>query len=172
MALFTLQDYIGEAAVNGALSTLLQQFSDPPPYPAATDLVAALRAVTPAQYQYLITDLFETVTLYDNSVEVATVQPRPDGQFDVTLTVNAAKVRSDEVGNETPTDINNEEIDIGIYGTDGKLIYLKKHPIQSDTMTLTITVNQLPQRAGIDPLHKLIDKLPDDNIMVVTEAAS
>jgi hypothetical protein len=31
------------------------------------------------------------------------------------------------------------------------------------------TVNQLPQRAGIDPLHKLIDQVRDDTIAVVTE---
>ncbi|QQE67505.1 aminopeptidase N (plasmid) [Leptolyngbya sp. BL0902] len=48
----------------------------------------------------------------------------------MTLTINTAKVRSDNVGNETPAEITNEEIDIGLYGTDGKLIYLKKHPVE------------------------------------------
>jgi hypothetical protein len=168
--MFTLQDYIGEAAVNGALANLLKQFADLPPYPSATDLVAALREVTPEKYQYLITDLFETVTLYNNSVETATVTPRPDGQFDVTLTVNTAKVRSDNVGNETATPINQEEIDVGVYDAEGKLIYLEKHPFSDGASSLTITVDQQPIRAGIDPLHKLIDKLPDDNLVVLTEA--
>ncbi len=167
LALFALQDYIGEDVVNKALANLLRQFSDVPPYPSAKDLVAALREVTPAKYQYLITDLFETVTLYDNSTESATVQPRPDGKFDVKLTVNAAKLRSDGVGNETPTDINNEEIDIGIYSAAGKLIYLRKHPIRTGDTELTITVDQQPTRAGIDPLHKLIDKVPNDNLVNV-----
>jgi ABC-2 type transport system permease protein len=168
LAMFTLQDYIGEEAVNGALANLLTQFANVPPYPAATDLVAVLRAVTPEKYQYLITDLFETVTLYDNLVESATVTPRADGQFDVTLTVNTAKVRSDNVGNETATPINQEEIDVGVYDAEGKLIYLEKHPFSDGASSLTITVGQQPIRAGIDPLHKLIDKLPDDNVVVVT----
>jgi len=167
LALFALQDYIGEDVVNKALANLLRQFSDVPPYPSAQDLVAALREVTPAKYQYLITDLFETVTLYDNSAESATVQPRPDGKFNVTLRVNAVKVRSDGVGNETPAEINNEEIDIGIYNAENKLIYLKKHPIRTGNMELTITVDQQPARAGIDPLHKLIDKVPNDNLVNV-----
>ncbi|HIK46418.1 MAG TPA: hypothetical protein IGR64_16280 [Leptolyngbyaceae cyanobacterium M65_K2018_010] len=170
LALFALQDYIGEAVVNEALANLLKQYADAPPYPSATDLVAALRQVTPEKYQYLITDLFETVTLYDNRITAATVTPRPDGKFDVTLTVNTAKMRSDNVGNETPAAMNQEEIDVGIYNAEGELIYLQKHPFSDDESSLTITVDQPPIRAGIDPLHKLIDKLPDDNITVATEA--
>ncbi|QKD81484.1 hypothetical protein HPC62_04165 [Thermoleptolyngbya sichuanensis A183] len=171
LALFALQDYLGEDVVNGALANLLKQYADVPPYPSATDLVAALRAVTPEKYQYLITDLFETVTLYDNRVTAATVSPRADGKFDVTLTINTAKVRSDEVGNETPASMNQEEIDVGVYNAEGKLIYLKKHPFSDGASSLTITVDQPPIRAGIDPLHKLIDKLPDDNWGAVSKAS-
>jgi ABC-type transport system involved in multi-copper enzyme maturation permease subunit len=168
LALFALQDYIGEDVVNGALASLLKQFAEVPPYPTATDLVTALRAVTPEKYQYLITDLFETVTLYDNRVAAATITQRPDGQFDVTLTVNAAKLRSDNVGNETPTAMNQEEIDVGVYDAAGKLIYLKKHPFSDGQTQLTIAVDQPPASAGIDPLHKLIDKTPDDNRTATT----
>ncbi|MBF2085277.1 hypothetical protein [Thermoleptolyngbya sp. C42_A2020_037] len=171
LALFALQDYLGEDVVNGALANLLKQYADVPPYPSATDLVAALRAVTPAKYQYLITDLFETVTLYDNRITAATVTPRPDGKFDVTLTINTAKVRSDEAGNETPAPMNQEEIDVGVYNAEGKLIYLKKHPFSDGESQITVTVDQQPLRAGIDPLHKLIDKLPDDNWVAVHEAS-
>jgi len=31
-------------------------------------------------------------------------------------------------------------------------------------------VDQLPAQAGIDPLNKLIDRKPDDNVVKVTEA--
>lgn len=168
LAMFAMQDYLGENVVNQALAKLLKQYSNVPPYPTSKDLVAALRQVTPAKYQYLITDLFETVTLYNNTAEAATVTKRPDGKFDVTLKVNMAKVRSDEVGNETPSAMNQEEIDVGIYDATGKLIYLKKHPFSAGKSSLTITVDQQPTQAGIDPLHKLIDKLPDDNLEAVS----
>jgi hypothetical protein len=171
LAMFALQDYLGEDVVNRTLAKFLQDHSKVPPYPSGQDLVAALRQVTPAKYQYLITDLFETVTLYNNKAESATVKPRLDGKHDVTLTLSTQKVRSDNVGNETSTDMKNEEIDIGIYDATGQLIYLKKHPFSIGTTKLTIMVNQRPARTGIDPLHKLIDKVPDDNRVAVTETA-
>ncbi|MFM7323512.1 MAG: hypothetical protein ACKO4L_01060 [Nodosilinea sp.] len=34
-----------------------------------------------------------------------------------------------------------------------------------------LTVDQQPLRVGIDPLHKLIDKLPDDNRVAISEAS-
>lgn len=172
LVMYTLQDYLGEDLVNQTLAQFLRDNAAVPPYPTGTDLVAAFRAVTPEKYQYLLTDLFETVTLYDNRITAATVAPRADGQFDVTLTVNTAKVRSDEVGNETPAAMNQEEIDVGLYNTEGTLIYLKKHPFSNNERSLTITLDQPPVRAGIDPMHKLIDKLPDDNIADVVGATA
>ncbi len=35
--------------------------------------------------------------------------------------------------------------------------------------TFTIKVNELPVKAGIDPINKLIDRNPDDNIKTLTE---
>ncbi len=170
LVMYALQDYLGEALVNQTLAQFLRDNATVPPYPTGTDLVDAFRAVTPEKYQYLLTDLFETVTIYDNRVTAATVTPRADGKFDVTLTINTAKVRSDEVGNETPAAINQEEIDVGVYDLKGDLIYLQKHSFSDGESSLTITVDQQPIRAGIDPLHKLIDKVPDDNVVGVTEA--
>ena len=172
LAMMAMQDYLGEDVVNQALAKLLQEKSIAPPYPNGQALVDALRAVTPEKYQYLLTDLFETVTLYDNRITAATVSPRADGKFDVTLTVNTAKVRSDEVGNETKATMDDEELDVGIFNAADKLIYLQKHGFRAGDTTLTVTVDELPKSAGIDPLHKLIDKAPDDNRLAVTEAAS
>lgn len=169
LVLFALQDYLGEDGVNRILAKFLKDRAKVPPYPSSEDLVAALRQATPEKYQYLITDLFETVTLYNNEAESATVKKRPDGKYDVMLKLSAAKVRSDNNGNETPAEMNNEEIDVGIYNAAGKLIYLKKHPFKHGETELTITVDQPPQTAGIDPLHKLIDKVPDDNITNLKE---
>lgn len=171
LAMYALQDYLGEDVVNGALAQFLQDHAMVLPYPTATDFVAALRKVTPDKYQYLLNDLFESVTLYDNRLTAATFTPRPGGLFDVTLAIATAKVRSDNVGNETPAAINQEEIDVGVYDADGKLIYLKKHPFSGGSTELTISVDQRPAEAGIDPLHKLIDKVPADNRVAIRVAA-
>ena len=70
-----------------------------------------------------------------------------------------------------PAEINEEEIYVGVYHATGQLIYLKKHPFSNGENQITITVNQRPVSAGIDPLHKLIDKVPDDNRVILTEAS-
>src|SRR6478672_11007914 len=67
LAMYALQDAIGEDAVNRALASLVKKWGfKGPPYPLSTDLVAEFRAVTPADLQGLVTDLFEKITLYEN----------------------------------------------------------------------------------------------------------
>ncbi|MEJ2004210.1 MAG: hypothetical protein P8X57_04430, partial [Cyclobacteriaceae bacterium] len=61
--------------------------------------------------------------------------------------------------------------DIGIFTfKDGKeqLIYLQKHKFTAEENTITITINEDPVRAGIDPINKLIDRNPDDNTKSVS----
>ncbi len=41
--------------------------------------------------------------------------------------------------------------------------------ITSDKNTFTFTVDQLPDKAGIDPNYYLIDRMPDDNLEEVEE---
>jgi hypothetical protein len=44
------------------------------------------------------------------------------------------------------------------------LIYLKKHLVDEQEKSFTITVDEKPLKAGIDPIFKLIDRNPEDNI--------
>jgi aminopeptidase N len=145
LAMYAMQDYLGEEVVNGVLAKLLQENSKVPPYPVSQDLVDGLRQATPEKYQYLLTDLFETVTLYDNKAEAAAWTQRADGQYEVALTLNAGKVRADSTGNETPADMN-DELDVGVFNAAGQLIYLQKHPFTSGETRLTITVAEPPVR--------------------------
>jgi hypothetical protein len=34
-----------------------------------------------------------------------------------------------------------------------------------------VTTNERPERAGIDPWHRMIDRHPDDDVVAVREAA-
>ncbi len=62
--LYALQDYIGEARMNGALSKYLREHQHPTaPYPTSKDFSRELRAATPDSLQSVITDMFETITL-------------------------------------------------------------------------------------------------------------
>jgi ABC-2 type transport system permease protein len=176
--MYTLADYIGEDKVNAALRQFLMQYryanaidSQDVPYPDTRELVAALRAQTPAELQYLITDGFDNIVLYDNKAETATVTPQGGNKFKVTLTVQVRKVKSDGSGNETPMSLN-DYIEIGVFkGSKGEEepLYLKKERITQEKNTFEITVDEKPTRAGIDPYNKLVDRIADDNMIDVTK---
>ena len=58
-------------------------------------------------------------------------------------------------------------IDIGVLDASGKYLYLQRHKINQERTDLTVTVDKVPASAGIDPVDKLIDRNPDDNVMAV-----
>jgi aminopeptidase N len=165
LAMYALQDYIGEDAVDAALAKLLAKHRfQPPPYPDAPELVAELRAVTPPEYPHLIEDLFETITLFENRATHATYSVRPDGKYDVVVDVRAKKLRATELGVETEVPVD-DFIDVGVVDKDGKVLALERKKIDAPEQRFTLTVDAEPAKAGIDPLNKLIDRMPDDNLI-------
>jgi ABC-2 type transport system permease protein len=85
----------------------------------------------------------------------------------VILAVQSRKVKSDGSGNETPMALS-DYIDIGVFSgkkDEEKPLYLKKEKITQANQSFEIVVDQMPTRAGIDPYNKLIDRIPDDNII-------
>lgn len=164
---FALQDYIGEDSLNSAFKKFNEEwrFKDAP-YPTSADLLKHIRAVTPDSLQHIIHDMFETITLFENKTTKAEYEEIDSVHYNVLLEVSAEKMRADSTGMETTIAIH-DWIDIGVYGKNkaGKdsLIYLKKHLITKKENTFVIPVNAKPRKAGIDPLHKLIDRHSDDN---------
>ncbi|HEX8696911.1 MAG TPA: M1 family aminopeptidase [Longimicrobium sp.] len=169
LAMYALRDWIGEERVNGALRAFLREWRfRGPPYPTARDLVAHLRAATPDSLKHVVSDLFEHVTLYENRAVSATARELGGGRWEVSLTVQAAKLRADSLGEETPQPLG-DWIDVGVYAAgDPEPLYLRKHRVTRATQTIRVVVEGRPARAGIDPLHKLIDRRIDDNVVGVT----
>jgi ABC-2 type transport system permease protein len=168
VALYTLREYIGTEAVNGALRRFLEKYrGSGPPYPTSLDLYAELRAATPPSLHYLLTDLFETMTLWDVKTQSATSRRLADGKYEVTLQVIAQKLRADSIGVETPTPMN-DLIEVGVFapGKDDPF-YVARHRIRSGQQTLRIIVPQEPSLAGVDPNRKLIERERGDNVVEV-----
>ncbi len=167
LTLYALQDVIGEAAMDDALSAFLKRWHfKGPPYPTSRDLLAELKRVTPAEHQGLIEDFFETITLYDSRAVSATARKRPDGKHEVDLVVSARKVRADAGGRETDAPLS-MLMDIGVQDAKGDFLALEKRPVKTGENRYTLTVDGEPARAGIDPLHKLIDRDAGDNLVKV-----
>ncbi|HEX6901997.1 MAG TPA: M1 family aminopeptidase [Thermoanaerobaculia bacterium] len=172
VAMYTLREHLGEEVVNTALRRFLEKHRrGGPPYPTSRDLLAELRAVTPGPLQYLLTDLFETITLWEVETRRAGVARTADGRYEVTLDVAARKLQADSVGKATETPMN-DFVEIGVFapsrgGRDGEPLYLKRHRIHSGRQTIRVTVPREPALAGVDPYHKLIDRDSGDNLVEV-----
>jgi aminopeptidase N len=175
LVMYRLQDEIGEAAVNRALRSLLARYAfKGPPYPTSLDLVAALRAQAAPDGQGLITDLFEKITLYDLKAVRASSRRRPDGRYDVTLTVQAKKLYADGHGKETPAPMD-EMLDVGLFTAEpgkpgfaaSKVLWLGKLRIRSGVQSIRLTADKPPRFAGVDPYNELIDRNAEDNVVRV-----
>jgi len=167
LVLYALQDAIGEAAMDDALSAFVNRWRfKGPPYATSRDLLAELRRVTPPEHQGLIEDFFETITLYDNRAVSAEGRKRPDGKYDVDVVVLARKIRADGAGNEkdAPLDML---IDVGVQDGKGDPLVLEKRRVKTGENRFTFVVAGTPAKAGIDPLNKLIDRVAEDNVTAV-----
>jgi ABC-2 type transport system permease protein len=167
LAMFLLQDLLGEDVVDGVLRGLLKDYAfRGPPYPAVSSLVEQLRAVAPLEKAYLIDDLFESIVLYENHTESAVAQRRPDGKYEVTIRATAGKVRAGERGEEKEAPLR-DIIEFGVDDADGNPLARARRLVAERSQTVTLVVAGRPARAGIDPDNKLIDRKPTDNMMPV-----
>ena len=172
--LYALQHYISEDSMNLALKRFIRDWNgfggllQKERYATSADLLEYFKVVTPDSLQYVIEDLFETVTYYDNKMISGHFEELADDLYRVDLELEANKYRRDSLGNEKMIGVD-DWVDIGIYGEgeDGneKLIYLKKYRINEGHTRLSIEVNWEPLKMGIDPKHVLIDGDLGDNFI-------
>ncbi len=174
VVMYYLREMIGEDAVNRAVRKVLNKYGyAPPPYPTSYALVDALREETPPQLQYLIQDLFYDITLFSNRAVTATAHKGPDGKYQVTVETEARKFKADEKGNETEVPVD-DWIEVGALAAPekgkrfGKVLHRERVHMTTGKATYSFTTDEKPDKAGIDPLLLLIDRVPDDNMVEVT----
>jgi ABC-2 type transport system permease protein len=164
LVMYALRDAIGEEAVNRALRRFIHDHAfSGPPYPTAQDLVRYFRAEAPPEAQNLITDLFERIILFDNKATGVSSTRRADGKYVVKMTVASTKLQSDAKGEEKTIPVD-DWIDIGVLGDKDSLLFAEKRHITKPVETFEVVVTGKPIKAGIDPLNKLIDRNPKDNV--------
>ena len=173
LVMYALKDYIGEERLNAALRKYLEKVKyQEAPYTTSIEFVDAMRAATPDELKYIINDLFETITLFDNRAVEATWRETPDKKYVVKIKVSAKKLRADGLGAEKEIQIN-DLVDLGVFvgeGKNEKTLFLAKRRITQPETEFEVTVDQQPRRAGIDPYNKLIDRNPDDNVVTVSKS--
>lgn len=190
LVLYALSDYLGETVFNQTAKAYLEKtaFQDPP-YTTSLGFVDYFRKATPDSLRYLIKDMFETITLYNNKVEKVSTKKLKNGKYQVDIQFEVAKYRVDANGKKSYNDQGEKPllfkksdqvtlkslplrdyIEVGVFSesTDKKNgkpqeIYLKKHRIDKINNKLILVVDQKPTEVGIDPYNKLIDIDSDDN---------
>ena len=191
LVFYALSDYIGEKKLNGALKKYVEKVKfQEPPYTTSIEMVDYIRKVTPDSLNYIIKDMFETITLYRNRVLDAKTTVLDNGKYEVEIEFEVSKYRNSEKGKryygeqvgDTLTYKSDkmkkpilsvplaDYIDIGIFTeeeVDGEIkvkeLYLQKHKITSIYNKITIIVDQKPIEVGVDPYNKLIDTKSEDN---------
>ena len=164
--LYALQDYIGEDKVNLAMKNFLEEYRyKKPPYPTSLDFLRHLEPQVPDSLNYVITDWFKEITLYDNRLKEANYKVLDNGKYEVTLEIESSKIKSDSLGNETQTSIN-DWIDVGFFMDDAEeqLYSQKRMKFNKEKSTIIMQLDSLPAKAAIDPRHILIDRVYKDNI--------
>ncbi|MEM9896901.1 MAG: M1 family aminopeptidase, partial [Bacteroidota bacterium] len=191
LIMYALSDYLSDSVFNGAVSRYIDSvaFQDPP-YTTSLEFMAFIEEVVPDSISYLITDMFETITLYDNEIKEASYRQLEDSTFEVSLEAIVSKYRAGEKGkksykNEAGDSLSyllegkrrpiqsiplQDWVEVGVFTEvevedkiEEKPLYLKKVRFDSIFNTIKIVVDEKPTSVGIDPYNKLIDVNSDDN---------
>jgi len=191
LVFYAMSDYIGENKLNNALKKYVEKVKfQEPPYTTSVDMVNFIREATPDSLQYVIKDMFETITLYDNRIVKASSKALDNGKYQVDIEFEVSKYRNDEKGRRFFSEAGRDSItylpegktkpilslplqdyiDIGIFAeteaegnTTEKELYLRKHKITGIENTISIIVDEKPTEVGVDPYNKLIDTRSGDN---------
>jgi hypothetical protein len=171
IVMMAIKDRIGVERLDANLKAFLQEFQyKQNPYPTTLDLLRHLTAGVSSEDKAFIEQQFTLITLYDLRVLDLQKTELPDGQLQLDLTIQAARLSADGKGAETEQPLD-EDIDIGgfsadpdKFSADNQLLYLQKHRIKSGKQQLRVVVPKGTAYIGIDPLIKLIDRDAADNI--------
>ncbi|WP_046244178.1 ABC transporter permease/M1 family aminopeptidase [Hymenobacter terrenus] len=169
--MYALQDYMGEARLNGALRDYAKAVAfQAPPYTNAPEFIGYIRRAAPDTLQPLLTDLFDRITLYDNRVTApATAKKLPDGRYQVSFTVKSTKFYADSLGQQHPASQEQDEFPVAIFPEIGKdkrppaPLLLVKQRLRAGENKLQFIVAQKPATVAVDPYHELVDRDLDDN---------
>ncbi|MCZ4694982.1 hypothetical protein DWB61_08265 [Ancylomarina euxinus] len=193
VAMYAISDYMGEANLNKALSEYVSDVAfQEPPYTTSLEFVDLMRRHMPDSLDYVITDMLETITLFDNKVDSAYVSKTEDGKYRVDFTVEAEKYRVVKTIKEDATEVEsgdgavkisfqtnsdekedkqyvdmNDWIDLAIFVEDENKeeqeILFKKVHVTAKENKFSFIVDKKPHSVAIDPYHKLIDRKTSDN---------
>lgn len=190
LVMYAMSDFLGEQNFNNFLKSYASKVKfQNPPYTTSLEFVDMLKERVPDSLQYLVKDLFETVTIYDNRIIDAKVKPLSNGKYEVEIEFQVSKYRTDPLGKKSYEDTEGsaityqdgkktisslplqDYIELAVFAEQqekGKFkvdnpVYLKKIKLDKIHNSIKWIVDQKPIEVGIDPYYKLVDTDSDNN---------
>lgn len=180
LILYGLQDLIGEENLNKAFKAYMEdaRFRPKAPFTTTLEWYDFIKSATPDDMHYYLEDSFEKITLYSNKVSEATYKKVADDKYEVTIEVESTKNYFDGNGKLLATGDKANLLEIAVFDNDIKNeqgmtvklpLVLEKVWVKPGKSTFTYITDKLPIKAGIDPYNKMIDRIPDDNLINLEE---
>lgn len=156
--LYGLDAYLGDNILPNVLSNFIDKYAfKGAPYPTTVELINDIRAVTPDSLQYLITDGFEKIVLYDYEIIDVQYTRNEDLEYFVEATIESNKYEYDGKGVESKVAMN-DYIEIGIYNSKEKELYLEKVLLKSAQNSVKMKLGRKPAQIVINPYYRLLEK--------------
>ncbi|MBK9256867.1 MAG: hypothetical protein IPM42_15405 [Saprospiraceae bacterium] len=163
LAFNALSHYIGEEALNRALKSYMQKVRlQKAPYTISFEMIDFIKKETPDSLQYLIHDMFETVTYYDNKIVKLNVTEVSNSKYEISINYLINKYEKKPDADKLLK--LNDYIEIGIYKK-GSLLpnEVKMVFVTKSNNLLKFSLDYSPERIVIDPNCLLIDFKSSDN---------
>ncbi len=158
VAMYALQNTIGEKTLNSALKTLIERHAFPNKPATSFDLLDILYQVAPKHRTY-IDQWFKQITYVEAKIDDSSVQKQPDNSFKLALEVTFAAKQVDSNGVEKGVN-KTTWVEIALtYRQDGKtsrrMEYVELHPGRNQ---LDFQLQHQPLAIELDPRSLLLNK--------------
>ncbi len=164
LAFYTLKSYLGEKNLNQILSAYLNKVAfQSAPFTQSIELVNFIKQNTENKYHYLISDLFEKITFYENSIESAKFK-KLDKQFHLTISSLNSKIHSDGQASEITVKMD-DLIEVEVYDVNGHTIHRAMHPFKDGKNAIHVLTDKQPYEVCLDPGNLLMTKGENHSVL-------
>jgi ABC-2 type transport system permease protein len=161
VVMYQLEQLIGEAQLNKALSLFFKNHAFPNPSPISSDLLGCFYKVSPLAIHPKIDALFKEIITSDAKLETANLKELSNHKYEVSFSGRVQKFKTNEKGRKIKV-ANDPQIEVGIETADGQL-QVGTFLIKNGTVSGKILAAKKPTQIILDPLLKNLEISMQDN---------
>ncbi|MGN6418954.1 MAG: M1 family aminopeptidase, partial [Pseudobacter sp.] len=166
LALYAIQQKIGEARMHRALQQLLAKHGTGKKRPIPADLLRELMAVSNEAEQQFITEQLQKVIICEAGMKLVSCTQQPDGSWAIKIALNLSKW---DHTNGTPVKLpSNADVHLGFYPSgNNQKMQLQRIAVSHEQQTLSLVPGFKPSMIILDPFMQLMDADRTDNVLKI-----